>query len=375
MEKEVEKCINMIRRGYTKEKIRAVFKWKNFEDIYEVAKCRIRAKNKFSVKSLYFDTYGLRYSTPEIVAEYRAKRIQNKKIADISCGVGLQAIFYSFKNKRVLCVDINKKRIEYAKKNAIAYKANNIDFLIGDALSDEIKNRVAEYDVIFSDPARDESEPERSLETLLPSPIKIIEKYGQRDYIFDLPPQIALHKIPKDWEKEFISLNGKIIRFTAYVGKLKIHDRVAVSLPENHVLWSDLPPQHLNYKKLAINKIKLSNNIYIVGESIYYAKLLNEFKDRYHIQYLQIGKRRTLATGDGDIPFTKKFKVLCKSTNLSEIIECMKSEGIGKVTLRFAISPEEYWSLRTKLENALRGELKGSLFHVGDVWIGATNVT
>ncbi len=376
MERDIEKCVRLIRKGYSKDKIREKMRSvENFEEVYEIAKCRIKAKGKFSKKNLYFDEYGLRYSTPEIIGKYRAERIKNMRIADISCGVGMQAIFYSFTNLEVLGVDKEERRIKYARKNAEAYGAKNVRFVVGDCFSDEIYKIAKDYDVIFSDPARDETEEERKLSTLLPSPLRVMEKYGNRDYVFDLPPQISLDKIPVDWEKEFISINGRITRFTAYTGELKKYDRVAVSLPSGSVFYSN-SPEESNKIGIDTKSVLLGDFIYIIDESLYYAHLLGEFAKKHELKYLQVGKRRTLASGDFlKNDFLKGFKIICKGRDIGEVIRCMKVENIGKTTLRFSISPDEYWKIRKKIEEKLMGEKKGSIFRIGDLWIGAENVT
>jgi hypothetical protein len=258
--------------------------------------------------------------------------------------------------------------------NAIAYGATNVRFMQGNSLTDEVKKIVEDYDILFSDPARKESEEERRLETLLPSPLKVLKFYSSHEnFIFDLPPQISLRKIPSDWEKEFISLNGRITRFTSYFGDLRQHDRVAVALPSGAKFWSDEPLEDYNCRA-EIKSTLLMDYIYIVDESLYYARLLKEFSEHTGIDYLQIGRRRTLATGNVTSSFLQPFKVLCKGS-LEDIIKCFKEEGVSKVTLRFSMNPKEYWRMRSRIEKELKGDLKGSIFRIGDTWVGTRNVT
>ena len=375
MEIAVKRAVNLIKKGYGKERI---VKWAgktgfDGEEIYEIARCRLDMDDKFSIKNLYFDRYELRYSTPEIVAKYRASRVRDFTIADVSCGVGIQAIFFSFTNREVLGVDINKKRVEYARKNARNYNSNNIKFIVGDSLSDEIIKIARRYDIIFSDPARKEKEKVRKLETLIPPPLKIIEKYKKDDYIFDLPPQISMDRIPESWEKEYISINGSINRLTSYTGSLRKHDRSAVSLPSGDEIFSDDPD---NGKTFILSN-ELSNYVYIVDESLYYSSLLGMLEKKYNMWYIASGKRRTLATSENLIrdSFLKAFKVLAISDSLDEIIRELKDRDIGKVTLRINVDPKIYWKIRNDIEKKLKGERKASLFKVGNLFIGAENVT
>ncbi len=376
MEEAVKLCEKLIRKGFKKDRIKKEIKRKfsniDPQEIYEIARCRIDMRDKYSVHELYFDMQGLRYSTPEIVGKFRAERVKNFTVADVSCGVGMQAIFFSFTNKEVIGIDLNEKRIKYARLNAKAYGVKNIRFIVGDALSEETVKMVKDYDVIFSDPARSESEEERDLKTLLPSPLKIMEKYGNKRFIFDLPPQIRMEKIPSDWEKEYISVNGRISRLTTYTHDLRMYTRSAVTLPSGS-RFSVGSNKEIPF----ILSNKLRNYIYIVDESIYYAHLLGEFSQETGIEYLLTGKRRTIATSDDLIKndFLKPYIVICCSSSFFSLISCLRKNSVGKVTLRFQIDPGNYWKIRNKIERNLQGEEKGAVFKIKNLWIGAKNVT
>ncbi len=380
VEEAVRKCVRLIRNGYSRSKIldklsgyKIKFKKQklmfDLNDIYEIAKCRIKIKDKFSVKNLYFDEYGLRYSTPEIIGKYRAQKIRDLKIADVSCGAGMQAIFYSFTNEYVLGIDINPKRVEFARRNATAYGATNVEFHIGDCFSSEIIHRTKNFDVIFSDPARKESEPERSLETLIPSPVKIIEKYSaDRDYIFDLPPQISKSKIPDGWEKEYISVNHKIKRLTVYTNSLYKHDRVAISLPQGEMLVSD-EPDYVNLSE------DIGEYIYVVDEAVYYGELFEALRKKMNesIWYIRRAKRRSIASSSALVKsaFLEPYRVLGISGDLSSSILTLKKNDAGKVTLRMDIQPESYWSTRKKIEGELKGSKHLYLFQLGQKYVTA----
>ncbi len=371
-ETEVQKCESFIKRGYPKEVILRRIKYSNPEEIYEIAKCRIKMRDKFSIHNLFFDEYGLRYSTPEIVAKYRADKIKNTTIADVSCGVGIQAIFFSFTNREVLGVDIDERRLRYARKNARAYGARRIRFLQGNAFSERILKIASRYEIIFSDPSRDESEIERILDTLHPSPLKIMEKYGWKKFVFDLPPQISKRRIPAGWKLEYISINGKINRLTAYVNFSTSFQIRAVSLPGGNTLERDD-----NYTDFFILSNKLRNYVYLVDESIYYASLLGALQEETNVEYLQVGRRRTLATSDEEIKskFLRGYKVLCTATNLEKLISCLNRSNVGKTTLMFSLNPREYWKIRKRIEEKLYGEEKVAIFRINNRYVVTQNVT
>ena len=369
---EVRKCVRLIKKGYSRERVLQKIRCGNPDEIYEIAKCRIKMKNKFSVHTLYFDEYGLRYSTPEIVAKYRAGRIRNATIADVSCGAGIQAIFFSFTNREVLGIDIDEKRVKYARKNAQAYGVHRIRFFHGDAFSDNVIKNASKCEIIFSDPNRNETDIERSLENLHPSPLKIIEKYGEKKFIFDLPPQISKKKIPDGWKLEYISINGRINRLTAYVNFSASFRIRAVSLPGENTL-----ERGGDYNDSFILSSKLRNYIYLVDESVYYASLLGALQKETGIEYLQVGRRRTLATSEEIIKnnFLRPYSVLCIAANIEELISCLSRENIGKTTLMFSLSPKDYWRTRKKIEGKLSGEAKATIFKISNKYVAALNVT
>jgi tRNA/tmRNA/rRNA uracil-C5-methylase (TrmA/RlmC/RlmD family) len=95
------------------------------------------------------DKDGIRFATPEPVAEYRAKRLQCRVIADISCGIGGQAIYFAQKCDFVYAIEIDPKKIEYARKNAKIMGVDNIEFIPGDALSPDVIAKLPNLDVVF----------------------------------------------------------------------------------------------------------------------------------------------------------------------------------------------------------------------------------
>ena len=108
---------------------------------------------KFS-KPVFTCGDGLRFSTPEIVGRYRTKRLKCSVLADISCGIGGQAVCFAKECGMVYGVDIDGERLECARRNAGVYSVDNITFIKGDALSPHVVKQVADADIVFSDPAR-----------------------------------------------------------------------------------------------------------------------------------------------------------------------------------------------------------------------------
>ncbi len=369
-EELIELAVELIKKGYDERKLRAKL-GPNWELIVEIAKARIRAKDKFSRPDLWMDMEGLRYATHEVVARYRAERLRElgiKSIADVSCGIGIQLIFYAMKVERAYGIDIDPLKIEFARRNAGKYGVSNVEFINADSLSPETVEKI-DAEVIFSDPARPPEAPERNLEGLLPSPLKVYEAYkGKTDsFIFDLPPQMRREKVPWKGEFEYIDLFGALNRLTFYTEPLAKADRSAVVLPagvrlendpslENIVEWTEKPGEYL----------------YEIPQSIDYADLINELFHRLPVEAEMFirEKRRVLATGSEPVksPYLKRtYRVVAVVPfHPVRINDLLRREGFGRATLRIGVPEGEYWKIRKKIEENLRGERRAFIFKAGE---------
>lgn len=369
-EEKVREAVELIKRGFDEKKLRARL-GKDWELIAEIARARIRARDKFSRDDLWMDLEGLRYATHEIVAKYRAERLKEfgvKSLADVSCGVGIQLIFYAMKVENAYGIDVDPLKIEFAKRNAERYGVENIEFINADSLAPETVERV-DAEVIFSDPARPPEMPERRLEDLLPSPLEIYRAYSPKtdSFIFDLPPQMRRERVPWKGEFEYIDLYGHLNRLTFYTEPLAKAERSAVILPagvrlesdsdlENIVEWTTEPGQYL----------------YEIPQAVDYADLLNELLHKLggNAKMLLREKRRVLATGDEPIksPYLKRTYAVVTVLPFHpvRINDLLRREGFGRATLKISVPDEEYWRVRKRIEANLKGERRAFVFKVGD---------
>jgi len=368
----IKKATQLIRKGHSKEKILRKLKTRKKlllspEDIYEVARNRIKAKEKFGVLAdkLFFDEIGLRYSTPRLIAEYRAERLKCNVIADISCGVGAQLISFAEVCEKVYGVEIDRKRALFARLNAEAMKLKNVEIIEGDALSDEVAEKVRDAEIIFSDPSRPPEEEIRTLNNLEPNPHKVIEKYKGCEIAFELPPQLPPSRIDIEGEKEYTSLNFRLNRLALYMGELAKCDRSAISIPSLEKVTDE-------DKELSPEKSdEIESYIYEVDSAIIKAELLPNLlgKLKFPASILYVEKRRTILTSDKEVnsEFLRRYEVLeVVEFNKKSIKDALKDADAGKVTLRLSIHPSEYWTLRKDLESNLQGERWVFLFKTGE---------
>ena len=369
-EEKIQLAEELIRKGLDRKKLRAKL-GEDWELIAEIARARIRARDKFSRSDLWMDLEGLRYATHETVARYRAERLREfgvRSIADVSCGIGIQLIFYAMKVEKAYGIDIDPLKIEFARRNAERYRVTNIEFINADSLSPETVEKI-DAEVIFSDPARPPEMPERRLEDLLPSPLTIYEAYKAKTdaFIFDLPPQMRREKVPWKGEFEYIDLHGHLNRLTFYTEPLAKAERSAVILPAGVRLESDP-----NLEDIVEWTEKPGQYIYEIPQAIDYADLLNELLHRLggNARMLLREKRRVLATGDDPIesPYLKRTYsvVAVLPFHPVRINDLLRREGFGRATLKMSVPQEEYWRIRKRIEANLKGEKRAFVFKVGE---------
>lgn len=315
---------------------------------------------------------GLQLATPEIVARYIAKKLKTDILADLGCGIGGQVIFFAKECRKVYAVERNPEKLEFARQNCKLYDVDNVDFIQGDALSEEIKEKVSDASIIFSDPARPISEKKRTLENLEPPISEIIKIYSDvtPDLAFHAPPQMPPERIVLDCEREYLSLHGQLNRLTLYFGSLKSCDKSAVVLPEEEKLCFSGAQN--------IKKSSLSNYVYEPEPSIVKAGLLNELakvlsKDDKIVFFYTGDNRRILLTSPVliETPFFKdKFCVIQRTgQDMSKLRDILIKERARNVVLRFDIEPQKYWETRKMLENGLSGTRTLHVFGFGNEFI------
>jgi len=320
-------------------------------------------------KPIVSNKEGLQLATPEIVAKYIAKRLKTDTIADLGCGIGGQVIFFAKECRKVYAIDNDPEKLQYAKENCRLYGVDNVEFILGDALSAQVKEKVSDADIIFSDPARPLSEKERTLESLKPPITEIIRIYSDiiPDLAFHAPPQMPPERLKLDCECEYLSLNGQLNRLTLYMGSLKCCEKSAVVLPCGEKLCLSGAPE--------IKKSSLCEYVYEPEPSVIKAGLLDELaeklgQERKEVFFFRGDERRTLLTSsmlfDSNF-FKDKYRVAGRTDlDLVKLKGLLISEKAKSVVLRLDIDPVKYWDMRRTLEEGLKGTRTLHVFGFGN---------
>ena len=169
--------------------------------------------------------------TPEKIAEHIAERCRCDVIVDAFCGVGSNSIHFAKTCERVIAIDIDPIKVEYAKNNAKIYNvSDNIEFIVGDFF--QLMPSLKAVDVVFLSPPW--GGPEYLNATLFDLSYIPLGGYEIFELALRATPNIAYY-IPRnvnvdqmvklgrpgsDVEIEQHFLNGKLKTMTAYYGEL-----------------------------------------------------------------------------------------------------------------------------------------------------------
>ena len=330
---------------------------------------RIRSP-KFS-KPVFTCGDGLRFATPEVVGRYRAGRLRCSVLADISCGIGGQAVCFAKECGSVYGIDIDSERLECARRNAGVYGVDNITFIEGDALSPQVVEQVADADVVFSDPARPAEEDVRQTDSLRPGIPMVMQAYRDvtDSFAFEAPPQMPPERVDFDCEREYLSVDGQLNRLTLYFGPLERCGRSAVVLKggRHYRLESgrDTPggiPEAGEPRVYAFEP----------DPAVVKAGLLGELAGGLggKVELVRIDARRSLLTSDvllGSPFFKHRYRVLDRvPLDCGKVNRSLMGYGMGKAVIRFRVAPGKYWDVRNRIENGLVGDGAVHLFEIAD---------
>lgn len=309
-------------------------------------------------KKLAGDEEGFQSATPQVVAEYRAKRLKCGAVLDCCCGLGSDTIALAKECETVVSVEIDTERINSAKKNAEQAGRKNIVFINSDIFGLDIKGLKNKYSLecAFADPQRRKADGTRvtNLSETQPNTIVLINCLKQDIPNLCIEAPVSA-EIPFDCEKEFIGWEGRKGKretsLTLYFGDLKKCEVSAVALPSGERIEKGTAPSSYDYTSPRPRKYlyELRNCVVRAGLQDELAKKLGcaIYKDFLTFNF-------PLLTSNF---FENRFEVLadCKA---GELVPALKKLGAGKIVLRGRLAPDEQIRMKKTLESQLSGEKK-----------------
>ncbi|MDR2474695.1 MAG: class I SAM-dependent methyltransferase, partial [Bacteroidales bacterium] len=98
----------------------------------------------------------LEQCSSEATAQYKALLVGNKRIADITGGLGIDTFYFSSLSENVTYIDKNADLVETAQHNFLAFNRKSVVCICDDAISFLQKSQQT-FDWIYADPSRRDS--------------------------------------------------------------------------------------------------------------------------------------------------------------------------------------------------------------------------
>lgn len=304
-----------------------------------------------------------RFATPKEPAIYRAEKLACKTLVEIGAGIGGQTIAFSRTCDKIIAIEINKKDAKILNENLKKLKIKNVELIVSDALDDKIIEWIKKQkpDIVFCDSAR-KPEGERLVKDIEPNLKELLKKYSKitKKIAIEVPPFTQdLETLEEKFEKEFISLNKQLNRLTLYFNELKNNEVSVIELPSREKI--------VNEEKLKIKEEKSPKGfsyIYEVSPAITLAKLEKEITKKFDLRLIKINSKIFyLSKEKKSSEFLTRYNIKSiVKNNFEEILKELKEKKVGKVILKYKISPENYWKERKKYEEKIKGDNEIYLF-------------
>lgn len=352
-----------------------------------------KEKELFGQDKLILTPEDKRFATPAVVALYRAERLRCGTIVDLCSGAGFQSFAFAQTCKHVIAVEKNPLLSAKAQEHAQKLGITNITFLCGDALSSDIIAQIQKQkpDVVFCDPERSAAEEQRTLSTIQPNILQLLEQYSPltQKIAIELPPHMQTMELPSGFsaEQEYLSLDGAVNRLTLYFGPLQECAKKVVLLPQKEILCStnaEYPvissasspfsgslvstSSSLSSSLLPSYSYLLEPNLTValagmIGAAFVSALSLEIFKTLVlakEIVAVSSGKKTMyLSTKVLNSPFFTVYKIHAHVPyafdlpGKKKILKELQHLSAGSVVLRYTLDPAKYWEERSFFEKRL----------------------
>ncbi|WP_420715603.1 THUMP-like domain-containing protein [Streptomyces sp. SBT349] len=211
------------------------------------ARLRQRAAAKFGAEAerMYFTPDGVEQATRAPVAEWRARRLAAlgaRRVADLCCGIGGDALALAGAGIEVLAVDRSPLACAVAEANAAALGLSDRVTVRCAAVED---TDVSGHDAVFVDPARRRTGGGRIFapEAYSPPLSWAVALAGRVPHAaLKIAPGVPHEAIPAEAEAEWVSHRGEVKEAVLWFGTGAAHPVRATLLPGGHTLTGRARP-------------------------------------------------------------------------------------------------------------------------------------
>ncbi|QDT32763.1 class I SAM-dependent methyltransferase [Thalassoglobus polymorphus] len=336
-----------LREKYPAELVRAAL---------TLCELRSKAKDKFSKgDQMWFDRKGLEQSTPEAVANHKAKRFQHatSPIYDLCSGIGSDSIAMASVGKNVHSVDELPVAGIRTMLNAAIYGVQ--DRITTEAC--DVRSLDLGGHWIHIDPDRRSSQKRAvRLEDYEP-PLEFLQQLTESTPAgaMKLSPASNFGGKFQNCEIELISLNGECKEATVWYGDAAGEcDWTATILPAGYTLTAN-PWDH--YPRVG----ELNDYMYDPDPAIVRAGLLDALADQIGLTRLDDAEEYLTSAKLISTPAATPFRVLATlPNNAKEMRKYFRDHPVGEVEIKCRHVPTNADQLRKKLP--LKGHGRATLF-------------
>ncbi|MGD9483677.1 class I SAM-dependent methyltransferase [Streptomyces sp. TRM70308] len=306
------------------------------------ARLRQRAAAKFGASDaarMYFTPDGVEQATRSTVAAYRARRLAERgvrRVADLCCGIGGDAIELARAGIEVLAVDRSPLTCAVLRANADAL-----------GLADRVRVRCADvtevdvggFDAVFADPARRGGRGRVFDPEAYSPPLSWALRAARRvpHAALKLAPGVPHEALPADAEAEWISVGGEVKEAVLWFGSGAGGAVRATLLPGGHSLVSEpLPAPPVG---------PVGRYLYEPDGAVIRAHLVAQVAQRLDGRLVDATIAYVTADALRPTPYARAYEVTdVLPFNLKRLRALLRERGVGTLTVKkrgSAVDPED----------------------------------
>lgn len=325
------------------------------------ARLRQRAVAKFGATDahrMYFTADGVEQATRASVATYRAQRIAAlgvRRLLDVCCGVGGDAIALARAGVRVLAVDRSPLTCAVLRANAEALELTDrieVRCAAAEELDEaELASGPQGYDALFIDPARRGGRGRVFDPEAYSPPLSWAVNLAERmPYAaLKIAPGVPHEIIPRTAEAEWISVNGDVKEAVLWFGVTPAEEAAvgpavrATLLPEaNFLVGTGLPDPEAG---------PVLRYLYEPDGAVIRSHLVAELAERLDARLIDPTIAYLTADELRPNPYAKAYEITdALPFNLKRLRALLRERGVGTLTVKKRGSPIEPEELRRRVK-------------------------
>ena len=289
---------------------------------------RNKAAGKFAgADRMLFDREALEMASGDLVAGYRAGKYRGfRRVADLGCGIGGDALALTAADLDVVCVDRDPVRLRMCEAN-LAALGRTARFLCDDLLTAPLDGAEA----AFADPGRRPGGSRTLSPEACEPPVSAI--VGRFPPGFPLGIKVApgiarTDLLPYGPDVEFISAHGELKECVLLFGGLRLGKPAATLLPGPHTL-TGTPGDPYDTGPVAAGNILHDPNPAVVR-----ADLMSELATRLGAWPLEVGYALLAAATHTPTPFATAYCIEAVLPQDGRTVgRFLRERGIGRLTI------------------------------------------